>query len=120
MKILKQVCILIVISLVGELLKYILPLPFPASIYGLIILFLLLQFKIIKLEHIKSVSDFLIAIMPIMFIPSAVGLMETWGVMKELWLPVILITVITTFLIMVSTGLISQTIIKRSDKKGGK
>lgn len=117
MNILKQILILVVISLIGELLKYLLPLPFPASIYGLIILFLMLQLKIIKLEDIKTVSDFLIAIMPIMFIPPAVNLMETFGLLKTLWLPVILVGVLTTILIMASTGLVTQYIIRKGGRK---
>ncbi|MCC8069073.1 MAG: CidA/LrgA family protein [Ruminococcus sp.] len=117
MKILKQVLILIVISLLGEVLKYLLPLPFPSSIYGLIILFLALQFKILKLDDIKTISDFLISIMPIMFIPPSVGLMESYGLLKDLWLVVILVGIVSTFLIMTSTGLVSQMIIKKGGNK---
>lgn len=117
MKILKQVLILVVVSLIGELLKYILPLPFPASIYGLVVLFLALQFKIVKLEDIKSLSDFLISVMPIMFIPPAVNLMVTWGLLKTLWLPVILVGVGTTILIMAITGLTSQHVVRKGGKK---
>lgn len=109
--------ILIVVSLLGELLRYVLPFPFPASIYGLVIMFLALQFKVIKLEDIKTISDFLIAIMPIMFIPPSVGLIETWGQLKSLWLVVILVGVVTTFLIMSVTGLVSQCVIKHDKKK---
>ncbi len=117
MKILKQVFIIVVISLLGELLKYLLPLPFPSSIYGLILLFLALQFKVVKLQDVKEVSDFLVAVMPIMFIPPSVGLMETYGVLKTLWLPVILIGILSTFFIMASTGITAQAIIKKGGNK---
>lgn len=119
MKILRQVLVLTVVSLLGELLKALLPLPFPASIYGLILLFLALQTGVVRLEDVKTVSEFLISIMPIMFIPPAVGLMESWGLLEELWLPVVLVGVVTTFLIMASTGLTTQLVITRSRKKGG-
>lgn len=117
MKVLKQVLILTIVSLIGELLKYILPLPFPASIYGLIVLFLALQCRVIKLEDIKSLSDFLISIMPLMFIPPAVNLMVTWGLLKALWLPVVIVGIGTTILIMGVTGLTAQHVVRKGDKK---
>lgn len=117
MKVLKQVLIIIVISLLGELLKYLLLLPFPSSIYGLIILFLALEFKIVKLESIKTISEFLITIMPIMFVPPSVGLMESYGLLKRLCIPVILVGIVSTFLIMVSTGSMAQLVIKKGGKK---
>lgn len=53
MKYLKQFLIILLISLIGEILKYILPLPIPASIYGMVILFICLLTGFIKLEDVK-------------------------------------------------------------------
>lgn len=79
MKYINQFLIILLISFLGEILKCLLPLPIPASIYGMIILFLGLMTKVIKLESVKETGKFLIEIMPIMFIPAGVGLMTTWG-----------------------------------------
>lgn len=68
MKYLKQFLIILAISFIGEILKYIVPLPIPASIYGMVIMFICLQTKILKLDDVKSVGKFLIEIMPVMFI----------------------------------------------------
>ena len=72
MKYIKQILIILTISFVGELLKQLLPLPVPASIYGMVILFVLLLTKVIKLEAVKEVGDFMIEIMPVMFIPDGI------------------------------------------------
>ena len=69
MKYVKQFLIIIGISLAGEILKYILPLPIPASIYGMAILFIALLTGIIKLKDVRETGKFLIEIMPLMFIP---------------------------------------------------
>jgi holin-like protein len=117
MKYLKQFLIILAISLIGEILKAVLPLPIPASIYGMVIMFILLLTKVLKLEQVRETGKFLIEIMPVMFIPAGVGLMSSWNVLEPVLLPVSIITVITIFTVMGATGLISQFIIRRSRKE---
>ena len=76
MKYIKQFGIILIFSFAGELLNYLIPLPIPASIYGIILLFLCLEVKLIPLDKVEEISRFMIEIMPLMFIPAAVGLME--------------------------------------------
>lgn len=117
MKYLKQFLIILAVSLVGEILKAVLPLPIPASIYGMVIMFILLLTGVIKLEQVRETGKFLIEIMPVMFIPAGVGLMSSWSVLEPVLLPVSIITVITIFTVMGATGIISQIIIRRSAKE---
>ena len=119
MKYLKQFLIILVISFAGELLKYVLPLPIPASIYGMVILLVGLLTGWIALDAVKDVGKFLIEIMPVMFIPAGVGLMSSWGILKPLLLPVSIITVVTIVTVMAATGKVSQWVIRtgKSDKE---
>ena len=120
MKYLKQFLIILAISFIGEILKYIVPLPIPASIYGMVIMFICLQTKILKLEDVKSVGKFLIEIMPVMFIPAGVGLMESWGELKAVLVPVLVITLVSTIVVMVVSGRVTQAVIRLENKhKGG-
>ena len=112
MKYLKQFLVILVIAFAGEVLKYIIPLPIPASIYGLIILFVGLLTGLIRLEQVREAGKFLIEIMPVMFIPAAVGLLESWGVLQPMFLPVIIITLVSTVVVMATTGISSQLIIR--------
>ncbi|MDC7280716.1 CidA/LrgA family protein [Butyrivibrio fibrisolvens] len=114
MKILKQFLIILAISLIGEILKSVLPFPIPASIYGMVLMFVLLLTGVIKLDQVRDAGKFLIEIMPVMFIPAGVGLMSSWNVLQPVLLPVSVITVITIFTVMGATGLVSQVIIKKS------
>lgn len=117
MKYLKQFLIILAISFIGEILKYIVPLPIPASIYGMVIMFICLQIKILKLDDVKSVGKFLIEIMPVMFIPAGVGLMSSWGTLKPVLVPVSVITVVVIITVMLASGWVSQLIIRRDKKK---
>ena len=108
MKYVKQFLIIIGISLAGEILKYILPLPIPASIYGMAILFIALLTGIIKLKDVRETGKFLIEIMPLMFIPAGVGLV-----------PVSVITVVSLVVVMAAGGLVSQAVIRITIKKNG-
>ena len=118
LKYLKQFGIILAVSCLGELLTLLLPLPIPASIYGIVILFGCLQSGLLKLDAIRETSTFLIEIMPILFLPAAVGLLEAWDVLKPNLLPIAVITGISTFVVMGAAGLVTQAVIHRG-KKGG-
>ena len=120
MKYIKQFILILATSFVGELLKYLLPLPVPASIYGMVLMFLALLTGVIKLEHVRETGKFLIEIMPLMFIPAGVGLMSSWSTLKPLLLPVAVITVVTIITVMVASGHTAQFILKREEKREGK
>lgn len=119
MKYVKQFSIILLISFIGELLHAVLPLPVPASVYGLVIMLGALKSGILKLSQVQESASFLVEIMPVMFIPAGVGLLTSWDVLKPVCIPVILITVITTFVVMAVTGIITQGVISR-DRKGKK
>lgn len=114
----KQFFIILLISFVGEFFNYLIPLPIPASIYGMVILFIGLMSGLIRLDDVKDVGKFLIEIMPLMFIPAGVGLIESWGTLKPVLLPVCVITLVAIVTVMVATGKLSQWMIRR-EKKGG-
>lgn len=119
MKYMKQFCLIMFISFLGEVLHHYLPLPIPSSIYGLVILFVGLMTGVVKLSHVEETGRFLIEIMPLMFIPAAVGLLESWGILAPIWIPVIGITLITTVIVMIVSGKVTQFVIrleKRSEK----
>ena len=120
MKYIIQFIIIIGFSFLGEMLHYIIPLPIPPSIYGIVLLFAALQRKWIKVKDIREVSTFLIAVMPVMFIPAGVGLLTAWGILKPVCVPIILITVITTVVVMIVTGRVTQAVIRMDRKKGQK
>lgn len=117
MKYLRQFLVILVISFIGELCKYFLPLPIPASIYGMVILFVGLLTGIIPLDVVKDVGKFLIEIMPVMFIPAGVGLMSSWGMLKPVLVPVSIITVVSLIAVMAATGRVSQLVIRRDKKQ---
>ena len=74
----------------------------------------------LKLEHVERTSDFLIEIMPLMFIPGGVGLVTAWGDLKDMILPVVVITIISTIVVMAVTGKATELIMKTGKKKEGK
>ena len=117
MRYIKEFGIIVFISFTGELFHYFVPLPIPASIYGLVIMLICLITGIIKIKNIKAVSDFLIETMPLMFIPAAVGLMTSWESIKIKLVPYIIIITVVLVIVMVVSGLTSQYIIRRKKRK---
>ncbi len=119
MKYVKQFTVIMLISLIGEGLNALIPLPIPASIYGVVILFLCLETKIIPLDAVRETGKFLVSLMQIMFIPATVGLIDTWGVFAKNWLAYTVIIIVSTFLVMFISGKVCDIVIALS-KKGGK
>lgn len=115
MKFIKQLSIILTISLIAELMEYLIPLPVAASIYGLVLMLLGLITKIIPLEKVEGAADFLVEILPIMFIPPTVGIMTSVDALKEMLVPLCVISVVSTVLIMTVTGRVSQRIIRKND-----
>lgn len=118
MKYLRQFGIILFISLLGEALHALLPLPVPASIYGIILLFIGLCTKVIPLSAVEDTGKFLIEIMPVMFIPAAVGLINVWSVIKNVWVQYLIVTVVSTCIVMGISGVVTQLVVRHS--KGGK
>ena len=118
MKYLKQLLIILGISFLGELLKYFLPLPIPASIY-MVILFALLLSGALPLSAVRETGNLLVAVMPVMFIPAGVGLMASWDILRPLLLPVGVITVAVLVIVMAGSGLTAQHILLHSSPKEG-
>ena len=113
MELLWQFLVILLISLMGELLHFLIPLPIPASIYGLVLMFLCLQLRVFRLEDVRDTALFLIEIMPLMFIPAATGLMTSWGIIRAKLFAYLAIAVITTVLVMVVSGRVTQFFLRR-------
>ena len=116
MKFLKQFSIILLISFLGEILHMLIPLPVPASVYGLVLMLGALVTGVLKIGQVRETATFLIEIMPVMFIPAGVGLMESWPSLQPVWLPVIVITILTTILVMAVTGKVTQAMIRKEKK----
>ena len=115
-KYLLQAAILFAFTLLGELLHLLLPLPVPAAIYGLVLLFAALSLGIVKLEQVEGVSRFLIAIMGVLCIAPAVNLVEVWADIADRIVPIVVIMVVSTAVVFGVSGLLTQFLLK----KGGK
>lgn len=113
MKYVFQFLLILLISFVSEILHALIPLPVPASIYGLVILFTLLCTKLVKLEHVEGAGEFLLKIMPMLFIPAGGGVaVAAELIYANLWVVLIAMTLSTAF-VMIVTGLIAQAMTKR-------
>ena len=117
MKPVKQFTIIILLSFLGEILHTLIPFPIPASIYGIIILSFLLERKVLRIDDIREVSDFLIFIMPMLFIPSAVGLIDVLDELRASLTAYVTIIIAVTLIVMVAPGRITQWFLQNQKEK---
>lgn len=118
-----QLLIIMIITFAGEVLHYFIPLPIPASIYGLVLMLAMLCMRVIKIEKIEKTADFLLEIMPLMFIPGGVGLVTAWADLKPVIVPVTVIMLVTTVLVIAVTGKTAELVMfidSKIRKRGGK
>ena len=119
MKYLKQLSIILAISCLGELLSLWIPAPIPGSIYGIALLFIGLVTKLIPLDAVKETGHFLVELMPVMFIPAAAGVLESWELLAASWLQYGLLTIVTTVAVMGVAGRVTQLFTGKGEKKHG-
>lgn len=102
---------------VGELIVWLTGISIPSSIIGMLLLTALLQMKVVKLEWVKGMSDFLISNLGFFFVPPGVALMLYFDIIKAELLPIVVATVISTMLVMITTGWTDQYLRKLNNKK---
>lgn len=115
---LRQCAIIFGFTLLGEALNRLLPLPIPAAIYGLLLLFAALCLKIVKVEHVDKISSFLLTVLPFLFVGPAVNLLESWGILAPQLVPIILLIVSSTILVFAIAGIIAQALARKEDSHG--
>ena len=104
-------------TIVGEALQRLIPLPIPASVYGLVLLFVALCLKLVKVEQVKEVGGFLTSILPILFVSPTVGIVEHWAVIRPQLLPIALLLLASTLLTFGISGSITQLLSRKGGKK---
>lgn len=117
MKYVRQFCIILLITFLGEILNAVIPLPIPAGIYGLVLMLILLLSGVVKLEQVEDVGLFLVEIMPIMFIPSVAGLVDSFDQLQGILIPFLLAVLAATCIVMAVSGKVTQAVLRRKGKK---
>lgn len=112
-----QLIILFILNFIGIIISKILNLPIPGTILGMILFFILLQTKILKVESVEDAVNVLLLNMTILFIPSAVKILDTAYLMQGQFLKILILLISTTFITMGVTGKIVQFMIELTEKK---
>ena len=119
MKYIKQLLIILLFTLLGEALAYVLPLPIPAAIYGLVLLFLALCTGLLKPGHIDEAAHFLIRVMGILFVAPTVGVLSHWGLIAPKLVPILVIMIVSTVVVFAVSGLVTKALLKKGGKNNG-
>lgn len=113
-----QLAILFAFLAIGEFIVYITSIPVPSSIIGMVLLAASLKIGIVRLHWVETMSDFLVRNIGFFFVPAGVGVMRCLGLISEQWLPIVGASVISTFIIIATTGWTHQIIRKGFSKHG--
>lgn len=116
MKYLTQFLRILAFTLAGELLQRLVPLPIPASVYGLVLLFGALNTGLVKLEQVKDAGGFLISILPILFVSPAVGILDNWEAIRGALIPILTLTLLSTVLTFGIAGRATQAMMGKEEK----
>ena len=117
MKLLKQICFILLFSFLGEVCRFLIPLTIPASIYGIALLFAALALKIIRLESVRETGNFLTSLLPLLFVAPTVALMDYWDVVRPVLIPFVAISFVVTIAVVAASGLVTQWLIRKGEQK---
>lgn len=112
-----QVAGLTVFSLLVNGLTSLLHIPLPGSIIGMILLFLLLESGVIRLNWVEAGASWLLAELLLFFIPSAIGVMNYSKLLESFGLQVLAVVLVGTFAVMASSGLLTGVIYKVKERR---
>lgn len=118
MKYVRQMTIIFTAALLGELLRFLLPLPVPPSIYGLLLLFFALHFRVVRVDQVKESAELLIELMPLLFVAPAVAVLPYFGILRPILFRFVIAVAVSTALIMGAAGLATQYVIRRERGRG--
>ena len=96
MKIIRQIGIIFTVCWLSILVEKVLPFAFPASVIGMILLFICLLTGVLKIEHIQEKADFLLEYMAFFFVPAGVSIINYFDVLESTWIQLVVICVIST------------------------
>ena len=119
MHILGQFLIILLFTGLGQLLEWLIPLPIPAAIYGLIGLLIALCTGLLKQEKIEKCADFLISVMPLLFVAPAANILRYWGVIAPDLAAIITIIAVSTVVVFAVAGLVTQLLLKKGGEGHG-
>ena len=109
---LKQIALILVFSFLGEVCRAVIPLPIPASIYGMVLLFAALSLKIVKSAQVKDAGGFLTSALPVLFVAPAVNLIDCWDQMRKAIVPLVVIVLVSTVLTFGVSGVVTKWFMK--------
>ena len=116
MKYLSQFLTILGFTFVGEALQRVIPLPIPASVYGLVLLFGALCLKLIKVEDVEDVGAFLRSLLPLLFVAPTVGIAEHWALISHQLLPIALLLLGSTVAVFGIAGRVTRAFLKGGRK----
>lgn len=116
MKYLTQFFWILLFCALGEVLAAVIPFPIPAAIYGLVLLFLALCLKIIKVEQVADAAQYLISIMGVFFVSPVVNILAYWGVIAPNLVEICVIFVSTTLLVFAVSGLVTKALLPKEEE----
>ena len=119
MKYLNEFLIILGFTGLGEVLQLVIPLPSPASVYGLVLLFAALCLKLVKPEQVKTTGGFLSGLLPLLFVSTTVRIIEHWGLIAPNLVPILVLLVSTTLLTFGIAGKITQFFLKKGGEGHG-
>ncbi|MDR1775996.1 MAG: CidA/LrgA family protein [Actinomycetes bacterium] len=112
MRFLKQAAIILAITAAGELLRAVIPAPIPAGVYGMVLLLVLLLAGVVRPAQVETVSDRLMEIMPLLFVPLIVGVVSQWAAVRVIWPALLIVAVLGTFLVIAAAGWTTQLVLR--------
>lgn len=109
----REFLLIFIVNYIGVILTAVLHLPIPGTISGMLLLFALLYFKVLKLSSIQNAGNFLLLNMTIFFLPPSVSLIESLYLLKTGIFKILFLVIFSTILTMVVTALTVQYLIER-------
>lgn len=108
----RSALIILLFLYLGKGIQYITHLPIPGSIFGLLLLFLGMNIRLIPLNYVLPAGSVLLNYITLFFVPVGVGLLQYSDLLSMHWLTIVVSSVVSTLAVLLSVGWIYQRLAK--------
>lgn len=104
MKLLKEIALVLIFALTGDILAKVVDIPIPGSVIGMMLLLIALSVGMIKIQSLEQISEFLLSNLAFFFIPAGVGLINVISTVQTDVIKILAIVILSTSFVMITTG----------------
>ena len=110
----QQALTIAIVLFISKIIESFIPFPMPASVIGLVLLFILLCTGVVKLGQVEGVGTALTNNISFLFVPAGISVINSLPILSQHPILILLLIIISTLLLLICVGFVSQLFVTKT------